>query len=621
MIVFDNGSTDEVRRLGVINPAIRHIRHATNLGFTLAVNHAAALATGRMILLLNNDVEVAAGSIDLALARLDAEPEVGVVGGRILRMHGRLQEAGSLVWRDGACHGYGRDHDPLDGQYNVVHDVDFCSGCFLAIRRQTWEALGGFDEAFAPAYYEDTDLCLRVWERHQRVVYDPRIVVWHFEYGSSRVPEESLTLMRRNQRLFTARHRRYLAECLPAASGNVERAPPRPGGGPRGLFIAHRRPAPARGMGFVRSAAVLHSLAQCCGLVSVLGLHDHEWPRRTDQDEAGRQVEILSRVNSANIGAFLRERVGVYDTVWLSRTHNLPRLAGWRALCPEFFAGLRIVLDTEAIAAARRFAYAREAGQAATLAAMVAEELEAVDSVDHILTVNRLDRDLVRALLEARSLPIPLAVLGHALAVQPQPPHFEATTDITVLGSYAYPDGPNGDALLWFDRAVRPLLPSLPGLRFVVAGAEAASFCRSAGLGHDYHIIDNPPDMADVFRTMRVMVAPTRFAAGIPMKVHEAASHGVPVAMTELLADQLGWRRAGIQHTPATPEAMAAAIAHLATNRAAWRDCQALQTSLVEADCNPATFEATIQRVVAEPNTPDNVIHVTATRRRDKRTG
>ena len=65
---------------------------------------------------------------------------------------------------------------------------------------------------------------------------------------------------------------------------------------------------------------------------------------------------------------------------------------------------------------------------------------------------------------------------------------------------------------------------------------------------------------------------------------------------------------------------MAAAITHLATNPAAWHACQTLQASLVQTDCNPATFEATIQHVVANADTPNNVIHVTP-ERRHKRTG
>ena len=80
--------------------------------------------------------------------------------------------------------------------------------------------------------------------------------------------------------------------------------------------------------------------------------------------------------------------------LWLSRTHNLTLLKEWRSICPEFFANLRIVLDTEAIAATRRFVYAQRARQPSDLADMVLEEMEDLDGIDHICVVNELDRKL-----------------------------------------------------------------------------------------------------------------------------------------------------------------------------------------------------------------------------------
>ena len=171
VVLFDSASTDNTRNLPSINPQIKYIRAERNLGFTIPVNRAAEIATGRMIFLLNNDVELTPCAIDNALETLEADRSVGAVGAKIVRMHGRLQEGGSIVWRDGSCLGYGRDRDPPSrAQVCFVQDVDFCSGCFLAIRRSDWVKMGGFDEAYAPAYYEETDFCVRMWDRGYRVV-------------------------------------------------------------------------------------------------------------------------------------------------------------------------------------------------------------------------------------------------------------------------------------------------------------------------------------------------------------------------------------------------------------------------------------------------------------------
>ena len=616
IVVFDNASTDESRNLPSINPQLKYLHAEENLGFTIGVNRAAKVATGRMILLVNNDCEVTPGAIDIALKTLEADDSIGAVGAKIVRMHGRLQEGGSLVWRDGTCLGYGRDTDPINGQVSFVQNVDFCSGCFLAIMRSVWEEMGGFDEAYAPAYYEETDFCLRVWESGRRVVYNPRIVVWHFEFGSSSIREEPLALMRRNQRYFVSKHRAYLSECFPPSAAHIERARLRHVAGSRILFIEDMVPEPTKGAGFGRSATIAKVLEQACGLVSILGLHNNEWPSFIGGDREGRRVEILTNVNVSNITSFFQNRIGLYDLVWISRTHNLRRLKEWRSACPEFFANLRIVLDTEAIAATRRFAYAQQVNQLADLSDMVAEELEHVEGIDHICVVNELDRKLLLETLSRRGLSIPVSVLGYSASLQPTLPRFGETTDIVLAGSYSHPDGPNADGLLWFDRVVRPLIVDLPGLQFVIAGNEAARFSRNADLHYDYRIIDNPPDMAAVFRTARVMVAPTRFAAGVPIKVYDAASHGVPVVMTDILAQQLGWRRDDIIAVPAVPKLMAAAIKRLSLDPATWYRSQALQTALILEDCNPTAFDAVIRRIIDDPLAAPKVISIQANSKR-----
>lgn len=601
IVLFDNASFDDIRNIPCINPQIKYLRAERNLGFTIAVNRAAAIATGRMILLLNNDVELTPGAIDIALATLDADRSIGVVGGKIVRMHGSLQDAGSIVWQDGSCLGYGRDRDPLDGQVSFLRDVDFCSGCFFAVMRAVWQEVGGFDEGFAPAYYEETDFCIRVWEQGLRVVYDPRIVIWHYEFGSSANREEPLALMRRNQRYFASKHRAFLAECSPPSLAQVERARLRHIAGPRVLCIEDQLPDPKKGMGFVRSSTIIQILQQTCGLVSVIGLHNQRWPDSLVGDSSGRHIEILTGVNGANIDKFFGERVGVYDIVWLSRTHNLAQLKEWRMAYPAFFAKIRIVLDTEAVAATRRFGYAQQAGQQADLTELVLEEFEHLDGISHICVVNELDRKLLVEMLDQRGLDIPVTVLGHSLSVQPALPAFEATTDIVLVGAYSQPDGPNADGLLWFDRDVRPWIQDLPGLEFVIAGSEAEAFVRAAKLKHHYRVVSNPASMSDVYRTARVMVAPTRFAAGIPMKVHEAASYGVPVAMTNLLADQLGWRRDGVVFAPTEAAEMAVVIKKLALDPDVWHSSQALQSALVAEDCDPAAFALSIRRIVYPP--------------------
>jgi len=110
----------------------------------------------------------------------------------------------------------------------------------------------------------------------------------------------------------------------------------------------------------------------------------------------GPQTELLPDVNRTNFVQFLRERAGVYDLLWLSRTHNLRLLRQWQDAAPEFFKDVRIVLDTEAIASARMVYQAQMLGEAPDLDELLADELLGAESASAICAVNELDRALIQ---------------------------------------------------------------------------------------------------------------------------------------------------------------------------------------------------------------------------------
>jgi glycosyltransferase involved in cell wall biosynthesis len=121
---------------------------------------------------------------------------------------------------------------------------------------------------------------------------------------------------------------------------------------------------------------------------------------------------------------------------------------------------------------------------------------------------------------------------------------FAHRADILAIGSLYAEDTPNFDGLRWFLDQVWPIVSeALPGVRLLVAGfvaegLDAATLLAGPGVVH----LGFAEDLPALYDQARVFIAPTRFSAGIPYKVHEAAAHGVPVVATGLLADQLGWQ-------------------------------------------------------------------------------
>ncbi|MCE9630706.1 MAG: glycosyltransferase family 2 protein [Planctomycetia bacterium] len=210
IVIIDNGSTDLTHELTARLGGVTTLRNEVNGGFLAACNQAAALARGRCLLLLNNDTAVREGALAAAVACLDSAADIGAVGGRLVLPDGMLQEAGGIVWADGTTSGYGRGKRPDAAAFMHRRDVDYCSAAFLLTRRHAWEQLGGFAELFAPAYYEDADYCLRLWAAGWRVVYEPAVVVDHYEYASDRSGAAG-QLIGRNRGLFVTRHADTLA--------------------------------------------------------------------------------------------------------------------------------------------------------------------------------------------------------------------------------------------------------------------------------------------------------------------------------------------------------------------------------------------------------------------------
>jgi GT2 family glycosyltransferase len=209
VIIVDNASSDETP---VLLPRLRNITtllNTENLFFSRACNQGARTARGKYLLFLNNDVFMNEDCVSWLTKTLESASDVGGAGAKLVWRDGRIQEAGSVIWPDGSAHGYGRGDDPSKPQYCYARDVDFCSAACLIVRRDAFEKLGGFDEAFTPAYYEDADLCIRLWNAGYRVVYQPLAIATHIEFGSSS-SETAKNLMEKHRAVFLEKHRNTL---------------------------------------------------------------------------------------------------------------------------------------------------------------------------------------------------------------------------------------------------------------------------------------------------------------------------------------------------------------------------------------------------------------------------
>lgn len=191
LLVVDNGSTDGSAELvASAFPGAVWLALGQNLGYAAAANAGMRAARGRIVVLMNNDVELAAGSVARAVRYLDAHPDAGLVGFRLENPDGSLQPSGRRCpgllatvlshWRlvRETYREPGRDYD-------AIADVDEVSGACLAARASLAAIVGLMDERFF-FYYEDVDWCVRVRAAGFRVVYLPEAVAVHAWGATSR---------------------------------------------------------------------------------------------------------------------------------------------------------------------------------------------------------------------------------------------------------------------------------------------------------------------------------------------------------------------------------------------------------------------------------------------------
>jgi len=189
IIVVDDASTDDtpavLTRWAERDRRIKVVRNSQNSGFVRTCNRGAEVASGEILVFLNNDTLPLPGWLPPLLRLLRDKPDAGAVGGKLVYPDGRLQEAGGVIFSDGSGLNFGKNEDADDPVYNFVREVDYCSGALLATRRSLFLELGGFDLRYEPAYYEDTDYCFSLRRHGYRVYYQPESAIVHFEGATS----------------------------------------------------------------------------------------------------------------------------------------------------------------------------------------------------------------------------------------------------------------------------------------------------------------------------------------------------------------------------------------------------------------------------------------------------
>lgn len=543
VIIADDVSTDGTAELERYTDGLVICRNKTNQGFLRNCNQAAEAARGKYIMFLNNDTKVTEGWLSSLVNLMEGDPTIGMAGSKLVYPDGRLQEAGGIIWSDGSGWNYGRLDDPDKAEYNYVKDVDYISGAAILLSNRLWKQIGGFDQRYAPAYCEDSDLAFEVRKAGYRVVYQPLSKVIHFE-GVSNGTDVNGTGLKRYQVENSRKLKEKWAEelkgqCVNTGNPNPFRARERSQGKPMILVVDHYVPTFDKDAGSRTTYQYLKMFLKKGYVVKFLGDNFlHEEPYTTTLTQMGIEV-LYGQEYGAGIWDWIKKNGGEISFAYLNRPHIASKYVDYI----QDHTNIKVIYyghDLHFLRLGREYKLTgdlnikREADYWKSVEMTMMEkaavsyypsqvEAEAIHELDGRIPVKAITAYVYDQFLEH---------------IQKD---FAKREGLLFVGGFAHP--PNADAVLWFAREIFPhIRQRLPEVVFYVVGSKMTDEIRALeqpGNGIVMKGFVSDEELAGLYQSCKVVVVPLRYGAGVKGKVVEAVYNGDPIVTTSTGAEGL----------------------------------------------------------------------------------
>jgi glycosyltransferase involved in cell wall biosynthesis len=188
-------------------------------------------------------------------------------------------------------------------------------------------------------------------------------------------------------------------------------------------------------------------------------------------------------------------------------------------------------------------------------------------------------------------------ILGHQLDAVPTNAPFSSRATFLFLGAIHGDENPNLDSLRYFCQEIWPTVRNATNAVLVIAGFGTEKFADEFSLPGIR--LDGPQeDFRPLYESARVFVVPTRYCAGVPYKAHEAAAHGVPMVVTPIIRDQLGWTDGKECLVGADASEFAEKCIELFSNQTQWSALRNGALDRVSTELNTDAFGARIAEIL-----------------------
>lgn len=536
VIIADDCSTDFTKDITKVVEGANVKKAPTNLKFLLNCNNAAKSARGQYILFLNNDTQVQKDWLKHLVDLIESDSNIGMVGSKLVYPDGLLQEAGGIVWKDGSAWNYGNRQDGNASEYNYVKEVDYISGAAIMIRHSLWDELGGFDESFIPAYYEDTDLAFQVRRAGYKVLYQPKSVVVHFE-GVSNGTDINTGLkvyQVENSKKFYNKWKDVLEKDHKENGVDVFHARDKSFNKPCVLMVDHYVPTYDMDAGSKSVFAYIKLFLNQGYNVKFIGDNFYQSePYTTTLQQLG--VEVLYGPYYAQYWQeWIKENSKSFDYIFLNRPN----------ISIKYIDFVKENTNAKVIYYVHDLSFLRLAREAETTGEkdFLDEskkwkkiEFSLMKKVDMAYYPSEVEIDIIHDYdKKINAKAIPLYLFDDIANADYSANNRE---DLIFVGGFAH--RPNIDAVEWMAKEIMPLLrKKVPDVRIHIIGSKMPDNFKH--YEKDDFILEgrlSDEELDNFYKKSRMVIVPLRYGAGVKGKVIEAMKNGVPVITTSCGAE------------------------------------------------------------------------------------
>lgn len=531
IIIGDNVSTDETANIEQYFKNIVYLRNKENLGYIRNVNNAASYAKGEFILTLNNDTTVTPNWLSALVDVMNKDKTVGLVGSKLIYPDGTLQEAGGIIWNDGSGWNFGNRKNPDAPEYNYLKEVDYISGASNLIRKELWQQLKGLDEQYVPAYFDDSDLAFSIRNLGYKVIYQPLSVVVHYEGLTHGTNTNSGTKKYQtiNAAKFVKKWRTVLNKENFENSSEVFIARDRSRNKKTIVVIDHYVPHFDKDAGSRITFELLRLFVKLNYNVKFIGdnFYRHE-PYTTQLQQMGIEV-LYGPWYSDHWQEWVSDNRKYIDFFYLNRPHISVKYID----IIKKLTKARIVYfghDLHYVREQRQYEIEKKPGLLRSIKQWKAIETDLFRKSDEILTLSSDEKAIIEQVTGKNNVRVFPALYYSSF---PNPvTNFGERQHLLFIGGFTHK--PNVDAVLWFANEVFPAISKeLNDVKFLVAGSNPPNEIMSLN-SEKINVLGYISDetLHNLYQSVKLVVIPLRYGAGVKGKIIEAIYNGVPFVST-----------------------------------------------------------------------------------------